>query len=70
MSQIIEQAEDLRKRAIALLLSERQSIEDALKTLGHDGADIRPLKKCKVCGSADHDGRFHRPTRQSVEAVP
>jgi hypothetical protein len=38
MSQAIDQAEDLRKRAIDILLTERAAIDERLATLSYDMA--------------------------------
>jgi len=61
MSQILDQAEELRKQAIGILLAERQEIDRKLAQLGADGTET-PLKKkaCSVCGSAEHTARFHK----------
>lgn len=59
MSDTIQQADELRGRAIALLVSERQVIDDRLKLLGYDGtapAQPRP-KSCSACGSTGHTSR-------------
>jgi len=61
MSQIIDQAEDLRKQAIALLLHERQTIDEKLQQLGHNGEAVlnngRKQNACRRCGQAGHTVR-------------
>ena len=58
MSIILEQAEDLRKRAVELLLTERNAIDEKLTTLGYDGAGTaKKVRACSKCGSADHNSR-------------
>jgi len=61
MSQILEQAEELRKQAVGILLAERQEIDRKLAQLGADGTEA-PLKKkaCSVCGNTEHTARFHK----------
>jgi hypothetical protein len=59
MSDILSQAEDLRQKVIALLLAERQAIEEKLAQVGYDGS-VQPSKKsktCSICGSAEHNAR-------------
>ena len=69
MSEILKQAEELRQQAISLLLDERQAIDRTLAMLGYDGgspaAPAKP-KTCAVCGSPEHNARFH--TKKRVEA--
>jgi len=72
MSQTIDQAEALRQQAIGLLLAERQAIDRALALLGHDGVDpAAPAKPrtCAVCGSPEHNARFHKKERAEAPAV-
>jgi len=72
MSQITDQAETLRQQAIHLLLAERQEIDRKLATLGADGVDLSSepkLKRCGVCGSAEHNARFHKKA-DNVEQPP
>jgi hypothetical protein len=61
MSQIIDQAEELRKQAVALLLHERQTINEKLQQLGHNGEPLQTkepkLKACRRCGQAGHTVR-------------
>jgi hypothetical protein len=64
MSYITDQAEDLRKQAIALLVAERQAIDSKLALLGFNAAEqgiAEPsCKKCSVCGDPSHNARFHK----------
>lgn len=63
MSQVIDQAETLRQQAIGLLLTECQTIDQKLALLGYDGVSPAPPAKpktCGVCGSSDHNARFHK----------
>jgi hypothetical protein len=61
MSQTIDQAEELRTKAISILLAERQQIDDALASLSYGAAQPQPRK-------------YHRKekTRQesTADAVP
>ena len=59
MSQIIDQAEELRAQAIALLLQERNAIEQKLGQLGYDGAETKSRKQitCGKCGAGGHTAR-------------
>lgn len=57
MSHITEQAEELRQKAISLLLQEREAIEQKLAQLAYDGAQKEPKRRCSNCGSADHNAR-------------
>ncbi len=61
MSQILIQAEELRKQAIGILIAERQDIDRKLALLGADGTEA-PVKKkvCSACGSPEHNARFHK----------
>ena len=47
MSQTIEQAEELRSKAISILLAERQQIDDTLASLSYGGAQPQPKKSYK-----------------------
>ena len=71
MSQTIDQAETLRQQAIGLLVAERQNIDRKLAQLGADGtespAPAKP-KACGVCGSSEHNARFHK--KGAPESVP
>jgi len=73
MSEILDQAEELRGKAIALLLAERQAIDRMLALLGHDGASpaapAKP-KTCAVCGSPEHNARFHKKAGAETPAIP
>ncbi len=58
----LEQAEDFRKRAIELLLTERNLIDEKLATLGYGGEGTpeiknRATRKCGKCGSPEHNAR-------------
>jgi hypothetical protein len=44
MSQTIDQAEELRSKAISILLAERQQIDDSLASLSYGGAQPQPKK--------------------------
>jgi hypothetical protein len=72
MSHIIEQAEELRSKAIALLLMERGAIDEQLRLLGHDGiATTNKQAKQKVCGicmDASHNARTCPKTKGPLEA--
>lgn len=59
MSQIIEQAEELRARAVALLLQEQNAIEQKLDQLGYAGAETKSRKQvtCGKCGGTGHTAR-------------
>lgn len=59
MSDAIQQADELRSRAIGLLLTERTAIDESLKRLGYDGtATTQPRQKvCSGCGGSDHNAR-------------
>jgi hypothetical protein len=58
---ILDQAEQLRQQAIALLLQERGTIEHKLNQLGHDGqpGELKPRKpkSCRRCGQEGHTTR-------------
>jgi hypothetical protein len=72
MSHIIEQAEELRARAITLLLMERSAIDEQLGLLGHDGtaAAKQPKQKvCGTCGDASHNARTC-PNKKGTAEVP
>jgi len=57
----LEKVEQLRQEAIALLLQERQTIDEKLKQLGHNGEPIlnkgHKKKACRRCGQAGHTVR-------------
>jgi len=44
MSHAIDQAEELRSKAISILLAERQQIDDALASLSYGAAQPQPQK--------------------------
>jgi hypothetical protein len=72
MSQILEQAENLRQQAITILLAERQEIDGKLAVLGYDGGNppsLPKVKSCSVCGNPKHTARFHKKNG-TVEAAP
>jgi len=61
MSHILDQAEELRKQAIGILLAERQNIDRKLAQLGADGTDASAKRRlCSACGSDEHTARFHK----------
>lgn len=65
MTQSIDQAEALRRQAIALLIADRTAIEEKLAQLGYDGQTPTQKKKvCSLCQSADHNARTC-PTRSA-----
>jgi hypothetical protein len=75
MSEVINEAETLRLKLIALLVTEREAIDEKLALVGYDGMG-RPAKKtkvCSVCGSADHNARTcdsrKAPEAASAEAT-
>jgi hypothetical protein len=58
---ILEQAEDLRKQAISLLLQERETIDQKLNQLGHNGEPVEiKNRKAKTCGSCGREGHTSR----------
>ena len=58
MSQILDQAEELRMQAIGLLLTERQEIDHKLTMLGHDGTALeKKTRACKTCGQGGHNAK-------------
>jgi len=57
MSQIIQQAEELRQQAIALLVQERETLDEKLAQLGYDGTSKEVKRSCSICGGADHNAR-------------
>jgi hypothetical protein len=71
MSETIQQAEDLRSRAIGLLLAERQAIDDRLRLFGYDGMLPTHLKQkaCSVCGDGAHNARTC-PNKKGTNVVP
>jgi hypothetical protein len=63
MSEIIQQADELRARAITILVAERALIDERLTLLGYDGtapgapAGGRRAKTCSACGGENHTAR-------------
>jgi len=59
MSEILNQAEELRQKMVALLLSERQAIDEKLALVGYDGGAQpgKKVKACSACGSTEHNAR-------------
>jgi hypothetical protein len=62
MSHAIDQADELRKRAIEILLTERAAIDERLVMLSYDMAGVpnstaNKRRACGTCGSADHNAR-------------
>lgn len=62
MSHAVDQAEDLRKRAVEILLTERAAIDEHLAMLSYDGGEApraasSKRRACTVCGSPDHNAR-------------
>jgi hypothetical protein len=71
MSQVIDQADELRKRAIEILLVERAAIDERLTMLAYNGTPIMPSEKqriCGICGSPDHNAR-RCPKKNAGEPV-
>ena len=64
----LEQAEDLRQRAITLLVQERETIDIKLAQLGFDGTPKETKRSCSVCGAADHNAR-RCPKNKAPEAI-
>lgn len=61
MSQVIEQADELRSKAIEILVAERGRIDERLSLLGYDGAPIAsPAKKERACGTCGGTGHTSR----------
>jgi hypothetical protein len=58
---ILEQVEELRQKAIALLLQERATIDQKLNQIGHvNGAEQKKDRKqitCGRCGLVGHTAR-------------
>ena len=70
MSQVIEQADELRKQAIEILLIERAAIDERLKMFAYDGTENSPFVRqriCGICGSAEHNAR-RCPKKNSATA--
>jgi len=73
MNTAIDQADELRKRAIEILLTERAAIDERLGMLSYDAAgapNSTPTKRraCGICGSADHNAR--RCTKNDSDGSP
>jgi hypothetical protein len=66
MSQAIEQAEELRTKAIQLLLAERQQIDNALASLSFDGAAQPPPKKSYKKRTPEESGANAIPSEAQV----
>jgi hypothetical protein len=64
---ILDQAEELRQKAITLLVQEREAIDQKLTQLGYDGAPKQTKRSCSVCGAADHNVR-RCPKRDAAES--
>lgn len=71
MSETIQQADELRSRAIGLLLAERTAIDERLRLFGHDGATPiqSKLKACRTCGDYSHNARTC-PQKNTGTEVP
>jgi|HubBroStandDraft_1064217.scaffolds.fasta_scaffold451855_1 hypothetical protein len=76
MSEAIQQADELRSRAIGLLLTERNVIDERLTLLGHDGTAPNPnqssgrkTKACLLCGNGGHAARAC-PNKQAGDEPP
>jgi hypothetical protein len=61
MSQTIDQAEELRAKAISILLAERQQIDTVLASLSFDGAQPQPRKYQKRKATEDPESAPMRP---------
>jgi hypothetical protein len=58
MSDVLVQVEELRLKAITLLLAERQAIDEKLATFGsEEGSQSRKRTSCKRCGQEGHTVR-------------
>ena len=66
MSEVLNEAEGLRQKMIALLLAERQAIDEKLALVGYDGVAALPRKAkvCSLCGSSEHNARTCDQRRQ------
>jgi hypothetical protein len=70
MSTILDQADDLRKQAISILVTERTAIDERLALLGYDGAaPVTRQKACRVCGDTAHNARTC-PNKKAGTEVP
>jgi hypothetical protein len=61
MNQTIEQAEELRSKAISILLAERQQIDDTLATLSYGAAQPQPQKTQR---------KKRTPEESGADAIP
>ena len=59
MSDVLNQAEELRQKMINLLLAERQAIDEKLALVGYENGrpSLRRSKACSTCGSPEHNAR-------------
>ncbi len=69
MSHVTEQAEELRQKAIALLLQEREAIDQKLTQLAYNSGPRELKRSCSNCGATDHNAR-RCPKAQASENVP
>jgi hypothetical protein len=69
----MKEAEELKKIAIQDLIKQRDEIDKTLLELGHceNGRNVNGEQKkpCKVCGSFEHDGRFHSKKKRAEQAI-
>ena len=73
MSQVIEQADELRKKAIEILLTERAAIDERLQMLAYDGTENSPVARqriCGICGSAEHNARRCPKKNSAIASAP
>jgi hypothetical protein len=63
---ILDQAEELRQKAITLLVQERDAVDQKLAQLGYDRAPKEVKRLCSLCGEADHNAR-RCPKRDATE---
>lgn len=75
MSEAIQQADELRSKAIGLLLTERSVIDERLVLLGYDGtapnanqSASRKVKTCSLCGNDGHAARMCPNKKAGAEA--
>jgi len=54
---ILDQAEELRQKAITLLLQECEAIDEKLVQMGYDGQPRETKRSCSNCGATDHNAR-------------
>jgi hypothetical protein len=68
MSETIQQVDELRSRAIGLLLAERSVIDERLRLFGYDGTmPVSKQKVCSLCGDGSHNARTC-PNKKGAEA--